>query len=106
MASTASPDDFDRLMGNVREELQAQNAMDGLGLSEDALDRLAEAIAVNVQYVFDVRWAPRLKEGEPHAWEEGGAAFAECVPCRIVFGPAASPAGARDLYDEHRASEH
>lgn len=84
MPSAPSPDDFDRLVGNVRDELQSQNAMGGHGLTDEVLDRLASAIAVNVDYGFDVRWAPNwVKPGQPHAWQDEEGAFAECVDCRV-----------------------
>jgi hypothetical protein len=43
MAENASPDGFDRMAGNVLDELQAQNAIRQLGLSEQVLEQLAEA---------------------------------------------------------------
>jgi hypothetical protein len=51
--------DFTRLVGNIREELHAQNALRGLELPSELIDELAEKIAVNIDYAFEVRWSPR-----------------------------------------------
>ena len=55
-----------RLTENVREELQAQNALGNLGLSEADIKSLTRAVATNVDYAFEVRWAPRW-EGAPRS---------------------------------------
>jgi hypothetical protein len=52
-------DDYARLVGNITDELFAQNALRDLGLADDVLRSLAESIAVNVDYAFEVRWSPR-----------------------------------------------
>ena len=49
----------ERVVENVLTELQAQNALQGLGLDEDKLRLLAWAVAVNLDYAFELRWAPR-----------------------------------------------
>jgi hypothetical protein len=50
---------FDRLTDNIREELNAQNALLALGLSTNRITDLANAIAINIDYAFEVRWSPR-----------------------------------------------
>lgn len=56
MADRTSDEDSDRLRANIREELEAQNALGELGLCEQVLNGVAEAIALNIEYVFFVRW--------------------------------------------------
>ena len=51
--------DFERLIGNIREELQAQNALRNIRLSQELIGELAECIASNLDYAFEVKWAPR-----------------------------------------------
>lgn len=58
--------EFDeRLTANVLEELRAQNELLELRLNDEQLPRLAKAIAVNVDYAFDVRWSPRWEGRGP-----------------------------------------
>jgi hypothetical protein len=60
--SEMSPEEresHDRLVGNVTEELQAQNALQELNLSAEIIGTLAWAIVANIEYAFDVRWSPR-----------------------------------------------
>jgi hypothetical protein len=52
-------DEFERLVGNIREELQAQDALQDLGLAPEVLTQLAASVAANIDYAFDVRWSPR-----------------------------------------------
>lgn len=107
MPWSSSPDDFDRLVENVRQELQAQNAIGELGLADDVLDQLASAIATNAVYAFEVKWAPKwLRRAEPHAWHDEEGAFAECVDCRLIFGPEPDPEAARRAFDEHWSANH
>jgi hypothetical protein len=54
----------DRLTANILDELRAQNALADLGLADDQLEQVAQAVAVNVDYSFEVRWSPRW-EGRP-----------------------------------------
>jgi hypothetical protein len=53
------PEILPRLTENIRDELQAQNALGNLGLSEETLDSMAQAIAANIDYAFEARWAPQ-----------------------------------------------
>ena len=59
-----TPDEFERLTGNIHEELLVSNALQNLGLSKEQIAELAHWIAVNIDYAFEVRWAPRW-EGAP-----------------------------------------
>lgn len=84
------PSDSDRLRGNIREELRAQTAMGDLPLDEIVIERLAEGIANNVEYAFEVRWSPRwVKDDEPHRWTESSEGrdehFLECARCRKLW---------------------
>jgi hypothetical protein len=57
------------LEDNIRTELNARNALAGLGLSEQAIDRLAWVIKTELRYAFSVDWSPRwVKPGQLHAW--------------------------------------
>jgi len=49
----------ERVIENALTELKAQNALQGLGLDDDKLRLLAWAVAVNLDYAFELRWAPR-----------------------------------------------
>ena len=76
---------------NVRTELSAQNAMNSLGLSGAAMDRIAQGITAEVLYAFAVDWSPDLvKPGGVHSWESDGAFFARCSVCLVDSPPSAS----------------
>ncbi len=103
--------DVDRLTGNVLEELRAQNAMRGLGLEDDLLAGIAEQVAVNVDYAFECRWAPRwVREGQPHSWMEvveGEERFhSECLTCGWLSQPARTAEAASHAFQAHRDAEH
>jgi hypothetical protein len=67
---------------NVRSELTAQDAILGLGLTVETIDRLAWAITANAQYAFDIQWSPDwVQTGDFHTWEVNGWAFARCPRC-------------------------
>lgn len=111
MVTRSHETDLDRLAGNIREELSAQNAMLELGLGEDVLDDLAERIAGNVDYAFACRWAPRwVNDGEPHRWSENADGvqrfFSECVECGWVGSSTGSPDEVDAAYRRHRVEEH
>ena len=64
--------------------------MGELPLDEIVIDRLAEGIADNIEYAFEVHWAPRwAKSGEPHRWTETTEGrdqyFVECLGCRKLW---------------------
>ncbi len=71
MGDKQSPADLDkltRLTENIRTELLAVNALLNVGLSPEQIDRMAWAIATNIDYAFEVRWSPRWegrRDGEP-----------------------------------------
>lgn len=70
------------LENNVRTELQIANRMLDLGLSDQNLDRIMEAVTSGILYAFDVEWSPDwVGNGEVHAWEEDGGWFARCSAC-------------------------
>lgn len=76
------------LEDNIRTELQAQNAMADLGLSQEAIARLARGTAAEVLYAFAVDWSPNwVKPGQVHAWEESGDFFARCPTCLLDSPP-------------------
>lgn len=85
--------------------------MRDLHLDETTLDALAKAIATNVEYAFDVKWAPRwAKEGDPHRWVErspsaGESHFVECLRCkRITVHPTAEKAD--EWWSSHLGADH
>lgn len=58
MATTdplAHDDDFDHLVGYIRQELRAVNAIREVGLDDDLIEDLAEFIATNIHYAFEYR---------------------------------------------------
>ena len=76
------------LEDNIRTELQAQNAMADLGLSQEAIARLARGLAAEVLYAFAVDWSPNwVKPGQVHAWEESGDFFTRCPTCLLDSPP-------------------
>lgn len=83
-----TPDSL-RLRQNIRLELASQRAIAGLDLDDSVLDGLAESIAANIEYGFEIRWSPQwVKEGDPNRWEEGANEqtkyFVECLHCNRV----------------------
>ncbi|GII52870.1 hypothetical protein Pth03_12590 [Planotetraspora thailandica] len=102
----------ERLIGNIREELEAQTVGRGLGLDDAILEQLAWAIAVNLRYAFDVTWAPKWAR-EVHSWMEadedmptGENHFVECLRCGWLTGQNPSKAQAQAEYLGHVASHH
>ena len=55
-------DESQRVRENIRSELAAQNALQGLDLDDAVLDTLAWAVAANLLYVFDVTWRGQTSE--------------------------------------------
>jgi hypothetical protein len=51
--------DFERLVGNITEELRAQNTGFHLGLPLERIEQMARQIAVNIDYAFRIEWSPR-----------------------------------------------
>lgn len=106
--------DFERLALNIREELQAQNTLQGLGLDEDTLRGLSDAVAVNITYAFDVKWSPKwVKPGEAHYWSEpsdetatGENHYVECVLCQWVSTHNATRRDAEQKFGRHFQREH
>ena len=62
-APLAHDDDFEHLVGFVRQELHAVNSIREVGLDEDLIEDLAEFIATNIHYAFEYRL--RDDRGEP-----------------------------------------
>jgi hypothetical protein len=61
---SSEDDDFDLLVGNIKQQLQATNpSMEPLEWSSELIDELAESIATNIHYAFEYRlmdrWRPR-----------------------------------------------
>lgn len=110
MAEVPYPNDFDRLRANIREELSAQRAMGDLPLDQIVIDRLADGIASNIEYAFDVHWAPKwAKNDEPHRWTEAVEGrdqyFVECLRCRKVWVfPSVAEADSR--WEQHLGEAH
>lgn len=72
----------DLLIDNIRTEVDVQNVALGLGLTGEAVGNLADCIAAEVLYAFEVDWAPDwLKPGGVHAWESSGEHFSLCGIC-------------------------
>lgn len=67
---------------NIRTELEAQNAMGDLGLSQAAIARIAHGVTAEVLYAFAVDWSPDwVRPGEAHTREASGEFFALCPVC-------------------------
>jgi hypothetical protein len=107
------PGDLDRFRENVLTELQAQNAMQDLNLPQNQLESLADAIAANADYAFEIKWSPRwVKGSEPHRWAEDDDAspsgkwfFSECLSCGRLT-KSSSEQESLDDYAQHRATTH
>lgn len=70
------------LEDNVSTELQVTNSAFGLGLSDEAIERLMEGVTSGLLYAFAVDWSPDwVKQGEVHHWEASGRFFARCGLC-------------------------
>ena len=84
------PDDHERLIDDVRTELEAQRAIRGLPLDDATLDGLADNVVTNIEYAFDVNWAPRwIKDGSYHRWidtppDAAPSHFVECLRCARI----------------------
>ena len=55
---------YEHLVGNVTDELRSQNALRNLDLPAALIEEVARAIAINIDYAFELRWSPRW-EGRP-----------------------------------------
>ena len=72
------------LEDRVREELRVTDSAYGLGLSDEAIERLTEGVAAGVLYAFSVDWSPNwVRKGDVHAWEDAGVWFARCGDCLL-----------------------
>ncbi|MGV9804570.1 hypothetical protein [Micromonospora chersina] len=103
-------DTFQRLADNIRGELVAMNIPLNLRLDDATLENVAEAIATNITYAFDVTWAPKwVKAGQPHRWQEDNSGsrvyYVECLGCGTVFGEASAEA-AEASYRDHQRRLH
>ncbi|MET8234317.1 hypothetical protein ABZS77_26955 [Micromonospora sp. NPDC005298] len=100
-------DTFERLTANIRGEIVAMNVPMNLKLDDATLGNLAESIAINITYAFDVEWAPKWVEaGQPHRWQEdhpGGTTYhVECLACGAVFRDASTEAVEGSYHDHQR----
>ena len=92
------------LEDNIRTELEVQNAMAHLGLSQAAITRLANGIADGVLYTFAVDWSPNwVQPGEAHTWQASGDFFALCPVCLQDSPPAKSREDAAAWAASHQA---
>jgi len=108
------PDDFaqDRqarvaslLEDIIRTELQARNAVDDLGLSQEAIADLASLIADGILDAFAVDWSPRwVRPGETHTWQDSGDFFARCPVCLQDSPPAKTAEKAAAWASDHQAA--
>jgi hypothetical protein len=84
------PDDIDRLVENIRTEINAQLGMARIELPPATVEQMASGIAANIDYAFDFNWHPRWVKGEePHRWREiaesgGEKHFVECLRCKRI----------------------
>jgi hypothetical protein len=93
------------LEDNIRTELHAQNAVADLGLSQQAITRLARGIAAEVLYAFSVDWSPSwVKPGQVHTWEESGDFFGRCPVCLLDSPPTDNSEAAAAWTATHRAA--
>ncbi|MCM3656599.1 hypothetical protein M3147_04965 [Agromyces mediolanus] len=91
------------LQSNILEQLDAENMLCDLGLEADALERLAWALTANIQYAFDVRWAPKwVPKGSPHIWGQWDQTFARCNECLAESPALASENQAKAWFSSHR----
>lgn len=98
---------FELLRDSVRAELAVQNGMGRLGLTDKVIDRLAEAVAVNVDYAFAVRWSPDwVKVGDLHRWSTDDGFFSRCPECLVDSPPSVSALSADVWIAAHRRTEH
>ncbi|MFG1944747.1 hypothetical protein [Nonomuraea sp. NPDC048826] len=102
----------DRLIGNIRDELEAQNALQELSLDAQTLDKLAWAVAANLHYAFDVAWAPKWAH-DVHSWSEpdeglptGESHFSECLRCGWLTGHNPTREQALAEYAGHVSTHH
>lgn len=95
------------LEDNIRTELQAQNAMAGLGLPEAAITRLAHGIAAEVLYAFAIDWSPDwVGPGHAHTWQASGDFFARCPACLQDSPPSKSREDATAWAADHQAGHN
>lgn len=105
------PDDWTEPVWNLAQhsvltELVTQNAARGLGLDRGTLESLAAAVTTNLEYAFDIAWAPSwVRPGEAHVWTEAARWFARCGSCLLSSPPEPTDAAARRWHAEHVA-EH
>jgi hypothetical protein len=104
-------DPYERIVDNIDAELSVQSALRELDWPKELVHELAQHVAANLTYVFDVRWNPRLRSDESHRWSEPGDSpgatlyFAECLTCGNVSEAHAEDA-AGELFNAHRATVH
>ena len=87
----------------VRTQLKVTDGGFGLGLGDEAIERLMAGVTSGILYAFAVDWAPDwVRQGDVHSWEDSGAWFARCGVCLLDSSPAATreEAAARAHADE------
>lgn len=104
------PDDIDRLVGNIRTEINAQLGMSRVELDHSVIEHLAVGIASNIDHAFEFHWRPRwVQSGEAHRWTETSKSgddqhFVECLHCKRITVHATAAQG--DAWYSQHVREH
>jgi hypothetical protein len=104
------PDDIDRLVENIRTEINVQLGMARVELDQSVIENLAVGIASNIDYAFEFHWRPRwVHGGDAHRWTEASESgdvqhFVECLHCKRITAHATAPQG--DAWYSQHVLEH
>ncbi|MDT5218257.1 MAG: hypothetical protein QOF15_362, partial [Mycobacterium sp.] len=66
----------------VLDEMRAINAFAELGVADDSLQELANAVTIRIDYAFAIKWSPDwVPLGRPHTWRDEHGWHARCNSC-------------------------
>ena len=104
------PDDIERLVDNIRTEVNAQLAMAGVDLEQPVIENLAAGIASSIDHAFEFHWRPSwAQRGDAHRWSEVSDSgverhFVECLRCKLITVHAVAAEG--DAWYSQHIREH
>ncbi|GAA4390674.1 hypothetical protein [Tsukamurella soli] len=96
------------LLGDaVLDEMRFINHFRGLGVPDDALESLAEAVTSRIDYAFAVTWSPDwVPSGRPHTWRDEVGWHARCTECLAESAAVGGEDGALAWFDDHAGRKH
>jgi hypothetical protein len=91
----------------VLDELRSMNAFSELGVSDESLQMLAQAVSDRIDGAFEITWSPDwVPLGRPHTWEDEQGWHARCNDCLKESPASRSEDKVVAWFDDHSDREH